>query len=797
MGTLLQDLRYGARMLRRNPGFAAIAIVSLALGIGAASTVFSLVDTLLFRPAGARDDDQIVRLYTKTLSRAYGGFSYPDYVDLQRQNKVFSGITVIDRHGFAVVENGRHVVVLGQNVSPSYFDVVGVQPAIGRGFLPGEDAAGSPDVVVLSHGYWQRRFGGDPAVIGKTVAINNRPATIVGIAPRDFQGTEMVGGEMWLAAKNDGARLARYLEVLARLRPGVSPNQAQAEMDTLVKALGEAFPDKNKIVGASVVSESLTLKKRIMGSVPLVLVGFVLLIACATVENLLLARAEARRHEIALRQALGATRIRLLRQLLTEGMILSLIAGAFGLLLTEWLIRFLPSLLPAYGFQLPYDFRIGARVLMFAIGATALTVLVFGLAPALESLRQDLLPALQGEEGGALLGFRGLSGRKLLVIGQVAISLVLIVGAGLLTRSLLKLNRVDLGFEKKPLLLMMVANPGRSAAQAMAFQDELLARATAIPGVRRATCTSRVPLSGSGGGATQSVYLEGAIRPSGDETVPVRFSVVGADYFPIMGTRVLRGRYFEATDTRQSQGVVLVNQTMAGRFWPSQDPLGKHFRTGGRDGKDWEVIGVTQDGKYLRVADPPEPYIYFPLSQMFRSEVTLVVETSVDPASISDVLMRQVRAMNRDLWALDAVTLKEHVRSAMWEQNALARLIGGFGGMALLLTCVGLYGVVTYAVSRRTREIGVRMALGATRAGVLRQVLSQGLVLSLIGTAIGWAGAAGLTRFLSSVLYGISPFDPLVFAASPLLMIGVTLLATFIPARKAMRVDPQLALRHQ
>lgn len=797
MGSVLYDIRYAIRVLFRNPGFFAVAILSLALGIGANTAVFSLVDTLLFRPTGARDDQQVVQISARTAARRGGvDFSYPDYVDLKRQNRVFSGVFLVRRHGFMVAENGRTAVTFGETVSPDYFDVMGVQPALGRPFLASEDSAGSPEVVVISHGYWQRHFGGDRGILGKTMTINFRPATIVGIAPRNFQGVAVIGSEIWVAAKNNGARQERYFEMAGRLRPGVSINQAQAEMDGLVKALGEAYPDKGKIVGATIYQEGGTLKKRIIGSIPLVLVGFVLLIACATVENLLLARAEARRREVAMRQALGASRGRLVRQLLTEGVVLSLLGGGLGLLLASWLIRFLPHLLPSLGFQLPYEFRVDLRVLAYAVCASVLTALVFGLGPALQSSRAGLLPALQGLEGKALLGFRGLSGRKLLVSGQVAVSLVLMISSGLLTRSLYNLNRVDIGFEKKPMLLMMVVNPGRSPAQARAFQQELEARVKAVPGVRAVSSTSRVPLSTSGGGMTQNVSVEGSAATPGNATMAVRYNVVGTDYFAVMGTRLLRGRYFTEADDERTPKVALINETFARRFWPNQDPVGKHFRASGRDTADWEVAGVSQDGKYNKIDEPPQPFVYFPLAQMFRSELTLIVETAVDPASISGTVMREVRAMNPAV-TLDAMTLTEHLRAAMWEQDAVAKLIAGFGGIALFLTCIGLYGVVGYTVSRRTREIGVRMALGASRRTVLAQVLKQGLVLALGGSLAGLVLAFVLVRFLSSFLFGVSPFDPLVFALTTLLLIAVTLLATFVPARRAMSVNPVIALRHE
>jgi predicted permease len=825
MSTLLQDLRYAARMLLKSPGFAAVAVLSLALGIGANTTIFSVVNALLFRPLPVKDAHRLVVLATKDHHGEFPhGLSYPDYLDYQGQKEVFSDLMAYMPAPVKLSREGHAERIWIEMVTGNYFSMLGVDAIRGRTFLPeeGQTPRAHP-VMVLSYGCWQRRFGSDPSVVGKTVSLNGHPFTVVGIAPERFPGTEalfaadayvpLMALEQMMPGDEDllNQRDRHAFRVMGHLQPGVSLDQAGKAVSTLARHLEQEYPKTNKGVALTVIPETkarpepstVDLIPRI-AVVFMALVGLVLLIACANVANLILARAITRQKEIAIRSALGAGRARLIRQLLTESVLLALLGGTAGLLLSLWTTDLLSAIkLPVDAplrLDLPMDWRVFAFTLLLAF----LTGVVSGLAPAFQASRPNLNEALKegGRRAGVISGRYPL--RSILVVSQVAVSLLLLICSGLFIRSLQSAQKIDLGFRTENLLLVSVdvSLQGYDKKRGKLFYQQMVDRVKTLPGVRSASLARLVPLGYESDAI--DVFTEERASTAKEARLAIPYNIVGLDYFKTIGTPFLRGRDFTERDGEESApGVVIINETMARRLWPGQDPIGKRFKVDRTNHLyEMEVIGVVKDSKYVFLYEEPRPFMYFVMSQMpqnYQAPITLHIHTADKPTSFVAAVREQIRTLDANLPIYDVTTMAAHIRDgkAFLPARLGASLVGAFGLLGLVLAVVGIYGVVCYFVAQRTHEIGIRMALGARPRDVLRLVVGQGMILVLIGVAIGLATCFGVTRVLSSLLYGVSATDPATFAGISLLLAGVALLACYIPARRATKVDPMVALRYE
>ncbi len=810
--TLLQDIRFGFRTLLKNPGLTGIAVLSLALGIGANTTIFSWVQAVLLRPLpGVSDPDSLVVLATKSPSGSPISCSYPDFVDFRDHNEVFSGVTTFDMQAMSLSDGGRAERVYGAIVSGNYFDVLGVAASPGRTFLPEEDRdPGSHAVAVISHGLWQRRFNSDPGLLNRTVTINGHPFTIVGIAPENFGGTVVgLGLDIWVPMMMQqqvvpGDKLLeqrgnRWLQSLARLKPGVTISQAESSINTVAGQLAQEYPRSNEGMTAALYplwnspwGAGFLLKPVLL--VMTAVVGLVLLIACANVANLLLSKAVGRRKEIAIRLALGASRLRLIRQLMTESVLLALVGGLGGLLVAYWGAGLLLAFAPTTDIPVKLATDLDGRILIFTLVVSVLTGLIFGLAPALQTSNPNLINTLKdagGRSGGGQARSRL---RNLLVVFQVALSLLLLICAGLFLKSLKNGQTLDPGFNPNNMLLVSydLFPNGYTPERGTLFHDQMVERIKAMPGVESATVAHRVPL-GFGGSSSSHAQIDG-YQPRPGEEINIFTNNVGLNYFATMGIPLTEGREFTAQDNKDSNRVAVINQTMARRYWGDRDPLGSQIRIG--DTK-LEVVGVARDGKYQFLGEDPKPFMYMPIAQSYRSEVVLQIRTSGPPEEMLPAVRQEVRAMDPDLPLYEIKSMTDHLAISVFPQRIAATLLGILGMLALVLASVGLYGVITYSVSQRTHEIGIRMALGARTSDVLKLVVRQGMMLALIGVAIGLLAAFGLTRFLSSLLYGVSATDLITFLATPLLLSLVAFIATLIPARRAAKVDPMTALRYE
>jgi putative ABC transport system permease protein len=803
MSTVFHDLRYALRLLAKNPGFTAVAVFTLALGIGANTIIFSVVDGFFLRPLPAKDPHQLVWMYARRQGQSIQA-SYPDYLDLCRQDTVFSGIIAISGHMALMDMAGETELVKADAVSENHFSVLGVNAALGRTFVAGEDWESHKEPpVVIGHGLWLRRFGADPGIVGRTVVFNGRHTVVLGVAPVWFGGLARgISTEVWFplnAWLSPGALLnrgARDFELLGRLRAGASVEKVRPELDTIARRLSDAFPTTDKGLTFYISAEADRLREALV-PISLLLggVGLVLAICCANVSGMLLARAEARRHEIAVRLALGAGRGRLLRQLLTESLVLALTGGALGLVLTFWLLRLQQALMPPGPFVFRFDFRVDAPVLIFALAVTMLAALIAGMAPGLKASRTDFVSTLKGEEGRTEQGRWWLGGRNLLVAGQIALSLTLLITAGLFLKSLVFSEEINPGFDtSKKLLIVNVGPSVRRGAIDRDFYLPVVERIRSLPGVRKASYASRMLLSGTGGGVSCEVSIPGVEPPSGQKAYVIRFNSVGRDYFQTVGARVLRGRAFDAREESPEQRGVLINEMMARRFWPDADAIGRHVVV---EGNDYQIIGIVQDGRIVNIHEPREPYIYFSFTQRPRGEGAIIVETAGAPQQLVGAVKQEIRAVDKGATFLGIQTMKELMGYALWGDRMIFLFVGALGCLGIFLTTVGLYGVVAYLVGRRTHEIGIRMALGARRQDVLALVLRQGLRIALMGIPVGLAAAAAVARLISSGLYGASSTDLTVFLGSAVLVVAVALLASYLPAHRATKVDPMEALRYE
>ncbi len=813
MRTFLQDMRYGFRMLLKRPGFTVVAVLALALGIGANTAIFSVVNAVLLRPLPFKDPERLVAVWETNPQlgaemRNRNEVALGNFLDWRAQNQVFEQLAAltdanVNLTGVAEPERIQSVVA-----TTNIFQTLGVQPLMGRAFLPEEENVSSPRAVVLSHGLWQRRFGSDPNLVGKTLTLNGNQTTVVGIMPPGFQlqFPRSIQVDMWLPMRIDPAaeasRKFHYLYVLGRLKPGVSLEQAQGAMSIIAAELQQQYPETNADKSAHVV----LLHKQLVGNIQSYLyvlfaaVGFVLLIACANVANLLLARVAARHKEVAIRTALGAGRLRLIRQLLTESLMLSFCGGLLGLLIAYWGIDLLLALTPS---DVPRLSEIGLHgpVFGWTLLISILTGVLFGLAPAIQATKPDLNEALK-ESGGRSTGNLQRSRiRNLLVVAEVALALVLLICAGLMIKSFARLQQVSPGFEPRNLLTMNISLPRqkyKEKLQANVFFDQLFQRLRAVPGVEAVGGIDPLPLSDSN--STTGFLVEGGPVLAIADRPEVGQRNVTPDYFQAMRIPVLKGRAFTDQDRENQPRALIVNEALARRYWPGEEVIGKRLGFDDDAGKQmewWEIVGIVGNVKHERLDAEAKPEVFFPYQQSPHNFMTLVVRTSSDPSSMIATVREQVLAIDRDQPVFDIKTMEQRLSKAVAQSRFLMLLLGVFSALALILAAVGIYGVMAYVVTQRTHEIGIRMALGAQPRDVLRMVVGQGMMLTLIGVAIGLVAAFALTRLMASLLYGVTATDPWTFAGVALVLSAVALLASFIPARRATKVDPMVALRYE
>ena len=812
----MRDLKYAFRMLVKAPGFTAVAVLSLALGIGANTAIFSLINAVLLRPLPVSDASTLVSV-SQTDQRNPGNLPVSDlnFRDLRAQNTVFSDMGAF---AFAQVNysaGDEALPVPAQVVTANYFSLLGATPALGRGFLPEEETKATP-VAVISQGFWERTLGNDPAVIGKTITLNRTPFTVIGVAPKNFSGTVLGGGpSVWVprsmhAVVQPGfdwydTRRGLFLFPFGRLKPGVTLDQARSNLRALFANLEQAFPVDNKGRSATAVP---ILEARLnptgqgpnivvqLSSVLMAVVGLVLLIACGNIANLLLARAGKRRREVAIRLALGAKRVRLIRQLITESILLSVCGGVAGLFVAYWSLGALVAAKLPLPFPIDGSLTVDPRVLAFTAALSILTGVLFGLVPALQASRADVVPVLKNELVPSAAGRRGIAAlatfRQVLVMLQVAMSLTALVAAGLFLRDLVHAQHIDPGFETSGVLIANInlGREGYTPERAQLFYDQVTEKIAALPGVRGAALAQNAPL---GGGFLRSVFPEGADTTTKDRIL-IQVNNVTPGYLQTIGIPLVRGRDFTKADTPTSPKVVIVNQTMADQFWKGQDPIGRRFKFFG-DQDYSTIVGVAKTAKYNGVQEQPLPFIYLPLAQNYSPAVALHVRTSGDASRLASSVRGAVRELDPTLTLFNVQTLEDQIQQSLQPQKMVVILLTTFGVLALMLAAIGLYGVGSYAVAQRTREIGVRMALGAQPSSVLSLVLGNGMLLVGIGLAVGLVASYFVAGAMGALIVGVNPHDPLTFAATPVLLAVIALVASYVPARRATRIDPLLALR--
>ncbi len=812
MRTLLQDVRYGVRMLLKSPGFTIIAVVALALGIGANTAIFSLVSAVLVRPLNYHEPDRLMMVWETDSPGSLAGdtIAPANYADWKAQNQVFADMAAIEWRNFNLTGDGEPERIPAFGVSANFFPLLGANPALGRTFQTEEDQPGANKVAVISHGLWQSRYGGEHSIIGRNILLNGERHTVVGVMPRDFQ-FQVASINLWvpiaLTAEQLADRDLHYLNVVARLKPGVTVAQANADIQAITHRIAAAYPDEAEGLSAAVVPlhEQLAGNMRHPLLMLLVAVGFVLLIACANVAGMLLARAAARRREIAVRSALGASRWRIVRQLLTESVLLGGLGGSLGLLLSLWAFAFLQQLIPA-GMSASATLELDARVLGFTSVISLLAAVIFGLAPALQASRADLNLALK--QGGGRAGFGGgrVWLRSAFVVAQIALALVLTVGAGLLIQTLSQLLGQYAELRPESVLTVrtqLIGDKYREHEQRVAFYDGVLARVEHLTGVVAAGYTTAVPLTGM---SANGLTLEGRqAEPNVNWNAIHR--QVSPDYFRAMGVALRQGRAFNAGDDERAMPVAAINETMARQFWPGESPVGQRFKVGSPDSPEpWlTIVGVVADVRQMGADAPVKaemyvPYWQFPRGSRVYSLFTprdLVIRTTASPTSLVPAVREAVRDVDPYQPLSNIRTMSEVLDRVTAQRRVGMILLTAFAALALLLAALGIYGVLSFFVVQHTREIGIRMALGAQRGNVLRLVVGQGMLLTFVGIAIGLAGAFALTRVMASLLYGVSATDPLTFVGVPMLLATVALIACYIPARRATKVDPMIALRYE
>ena len=824
MHTLLQDLRHAVRSLWKSPGFAIVATATLGIGIGANTAIFSIIETVLLRPLPYRNPEQLVRLYETESAPGQYPFAGPDFIDWKTQNSTFQDMTLFawpNDVNLSGKGEPDHVVALAAEAN--FFSLLGVRPLVGRTFAPGEDQPGKDQVAVLSYGLWKSHFAGDPGVVGRTLSLNSKKYTVIGVTPASFRYPSRV--ELWVPLDMDsktlGQRGSHWAQAIGRLKPGVAIQKAQADLTLIASRLEQQYQDSNYKVGASVVSlhEDLAGKSRSSLLVMLSAVGLVLLIACANVANLLLSRAVARQKEMAVRGALGASRWRLVRQLLTESLLLAVTGGAAGLGLGWGIIALFTSL---KSFAVPQFnvIQLNGTAMAFTFGVALVTGVLFGIFPALQTSRPDLHEELKGGAGSSISPSRRRRfTSRALVAGEIALSLMLLVSAGLLLKDFARLRSMDIGVRTEGVWTASIQLPEADYGtdqQRFSFAQSLLESARRIAGVETAALSDRMPLEGG-----SNFYASVRGRPFQRMSGPlVETHSVSPDYFRVMGVRLLQGRVFTAADTQAAMatdarmrpiwesgvrpsadvtnGVVyptVINEAMARHFWPNESPLGKMFSSGNQNGPWKQVIGVVSDVRQRGITNVPAPEAYDVIKS--RSRIYLVLRTSMRPSSLTGPVRAAVTKLDPVLPLISVRTMEDVIADNSQSQQFLSLLVGSFAGLAALLAAVGIYGVLSYAVTQRTREIGIRISLGATQGRVLAEVLREGMLLAAVGSAIGIAGAFAAGKILTTLLYQVRPGDLSIMVATTALLGGVALVACYLPARRAARLDPTNALRHE
>jgi macrolide transport system ATP-binding/permease protein len=818
MGGLGQSFRYALRQLRKNPGFSLVIVLTLALGLGANVTVFSIVNGIILRPLPVPQPQQITVLAAQQQGSPLGlyALSYPELLDFRSQNDAYSDLFAYEvaLEGMSADSKADHF--LAAHVTGNYFSALRLKPALGRLFLAGEgESPGSESLVVIGYSYWQKRFGGSPAVIGKQVQVDGKSATIIGVSPKGFQGTAFaldLDGYLPLSMAAAGdpdmwtGRADRRLNVLGRLKPGLTLRQAQSSISLIVNRLAQQYPATDKGITVSVVSEPLSHPIPLPGNFTAIAAGLflslaalVLLLAGVNVVNLLLVRATAQAGEISIRAALGASRSRLISQVLSESVLRAMLGAAGGVAIGAWATHWISDLRLASIVPISLDLGLDAHVVAYALAAALCTGVVVGLWPAFQVARTNLNNTLRegGRSGSA--GARPNRIRRILVAAQVSGSLMLLIMAGLFVRSLQNAMQTYLGFQPQH-LLNVVLDPrevGYDQTRTNNFFQELRDRVRALPGVQSTTIAYSIPM-GNYDDAT-GVTIDGHPESTGEQPPIVMFNAIDPDYFETMKIPLLRGRSFTDADNTTSLHVALVNQTMAERFWPGQDPIGKRFRAGDTGDTLWQVVGIAQNGKYGMLAEDPQPYFYLPLTQHFEHMRVMQIRTSVPPETLMLPVQQAVKELEPRLPIFSLRTMPDSLSGANGFMifRIAALLASCIGGTGLVLAVVGVYGVVAFAASQRTREIGIRMALGASRGQVLKLALRQGFWTVLVGAGLGLLAAFGMSHAVADLLMGVSATDPLTFVTATLGLLAVALCAGYIPARRAMRVDPMVALRYE
>ncbi|HEY8188962.1 MAG TPA: ABC transporter permease [Pyrinomonadaceae bacterium] len=814
METLFKEIKYGIRSLLKHPGFTAIAVITLALGIGANTAIFSVVNAVLLRPLPFADADRLAMVWEDA---SFAGFprntpAPANYADWKSQNHVFEDMAATDFRSFNLTGDGEPQKVEAFGVSANFFPLVGVKPALGRVILPEEDKPGANKVVMINYGLWQQRYGGDRNIVGRELLLDGEKYSVIGVMPPGFQYLDS-HIDVWvpIAFTSEGlaSRTRHYLKVIARLKPNVTFAQANVDIHTIAQRIARDHADEAGRLGAFVIP----LRDELAGDVRrpllmlLVAVGFVLLIACANIANLLLSRAASRRREMAVRTALGASRIRILRQLLVESLLLASVGSLVGLLLASWSFAFLQRLIPD-GLALSIKLSLDPNVLAFTVLVTLLTAVIFGLAPAFQASRIDLSEALKQGGGRSGLNAGGNRLRSAMVVAEVALALVLLVGAGLLIQTFLKLRDQYSGLKAESVLTMRTVLPRskyNESPQRTAFYKQVLERVRSLPGVSAAGYSTSVPLAIKGG--TSGFWVEGRTveqARAGGLAYDANHRQISVDYLKTMGIPIQQGRSFDDSDNEKSIPVAIVNETMARQYWPGENPIGKRFKLGDPDDNEvpWvTIVGIAGDVRQMGVDEPVKPEMYFPYQQTsefaYYAPRDLVIRTSVDPLSLVAAVRNEIHQVDPEQPISDVRTMA----AVLGEETASRRmgmiLLTIFAALALLLATLGVYGVLAYFVVQHTQEIGVRMALGAQRHDILGLVLKKGMTLALLGVVIGLAAAFALTRLMAGLVYGVSPTDPVTYAGLAALLIMVAFVACYLPARRATKVDPMVALIYE
>jgi predicted permease len=819
MGTLVRDFHHTVRMLIKNPGLTTIAVLSLALGIGANTAIFSVYSSVFLRKLPVEDPESVVDIYTNDADEdaglQYGPSSYADFVDWREHTQdVFEGM-VLYNVGVVIRDTGDESEFLfGEEVTADYFAVLGVRPALGRAFVPEDGAIGASPTVVIGHSFWKNRLGGTPDVVGETIRLSGHNFTIIGVAPEEFNGLFPLQADVWYPITLDPllhpgstrleSRGSNGLWIKGRLKAGVTPEQARAALAVVSTNLAEVYPETNSERRALLLpTDEVALHPQLDGVVKgftlslMAMVGLVLLIACTNLASMLLAHALARRREIGIRLALGAGRLRLIRQLLTESTTLAVLGGVAGLALAHWLIQALLAVQPPIMIPIHLNIGIDGTVLVFALAVSLATGVIFGLVPALKSTRPDLVGAVKDEYGFVDGRLRRIGLRSVLVVAQVAVSAVLLVCAGLFLRSLGNASNVDTGFTLREgvVATLPMSESGYGAEESRAFFEELEPRIATLPGVLSVAYCDRMPLGQSV--SIAAVYPETPLVQMDEDGVGVDVATVSPDYFQALGIPVLFGRAFDQMDSPEDERVVIVNNTFARTYWPGESAIGKQVRVNGADEEPRTIIGVAKDGKYRSLGEAPRSFLYLPYVEASFGITYVAVASSIPGTELVQPVRRVIRELDSHLPIVDLTTVSGHMELMLFLPRALAAILAGLGLLALILGTTGLYGVIAYDVSRRTREIGIRMSVGAEKAQVLRLVIGDGLKLVGIGTATGLLLAFLCTRFVESMLFNINPVDPITFVAVTLLFLGVSIAATLRPALRASSIDPVNALRYE